>query len=160
MLHQPSVRLMSCGTAEADYAIKDEGTENKYNFKLDEALKRAKKNAGKLFNGITFYITPKVPVETKLLKNVVAANGGQVRSYASPTRADSNSVDQVSTQTPTVRILAGHDDRFVISCPEDVSIWRPLAQHHKIYTQELILTSALRQVVDWDDAAFRVPGSF
>ncbi|TBU24360.1 hypothetical protein BD311DRAFT_702198 [Dichomitus squalens] len=128
---------------EADYAIKDETTENKYSFSLDDALKRAKQNAGKLFRGITFYITPKVSVETKLLKNVVTANGGQV-----------------STQTPTVRILAGHGNRFVISCPEDVSIWRPLAQHHKIYTQELILTSALRQRIDWDDTAFQVPASW
>lgn len=67
---------------------------------------------------------------------------------------------QVSTQTPTVRILAGHTNRFVISCPEDVSIWRPLAQHHKIYTQELLLTSALKQEVDWEEISYQVQGSF
>lgn len=61
-----------------DYVIEDESTEDKYNFVLADALKRAKKNAGKLFGGITFYVTSKVPVETKLLKNVVSANGGQV----------------------------------------------------------------------------------
>lgn len=66
--------------AEADYMIKDEETEKKYNFVLADALKRARRNAGKLFAGITFYVTSKVPVETKLLKNVVTANGGQVRS--------------------------------------------------------------------------------
>lgn len=60
--------------------IKDEETEKKYNFVLADALKRARRNAGKLFAGITFYVTSKVPVETKLLKNVVTANGGQVRS--------------------------------------------------------------------------------
>ncbi|KAI0779277.1 hypothetical protein C8Q74DRAFT_1258208 [Fomes fomentarius] len=128
---------------EADYMIKDEETEKKYNFVLAHALKRARRNAGKLFAGITFYVTSKVPVETKLLKNVVTANGGQL-----------------STQNPTVRIMAGHENRFVISCPEDVSIWRPLAQHHKIYTQELILTSALRQEIHWDEVAHQVPGSY
>lgn len=56
--------------------------------------------------------------------------------------------------------MAGHENRFVISCPEDVSIWRPLAQHHKIYTQELILTSALRQEIHWDEVAHQVPGSY
>ena len=50
---------------------------------LADALERAKQNAGKLFSGITFYVTPKVPVDSKLLKNVVAANGGQVRSHSS-----------------------------------------------------------------------------
>ncbi|TFK90623.1 hypothetical protein K466DRAFT_543199 [Polyporus arcularius HHB13444] len=129
---------------EDEFAIEDEETEKKYHFNLADALKRAKRNAGKLFSGITFYVTPKVPVDTKLLKNVVAANGGQL-----------------STQSPTVRVLAGHDNRYVISCPEDVSIWRPLAQHdHKIYTQELILTSALRQEIDWDEEAYFVPGSY
>lgn len=66
--------------AEADYAIEDEATENKYNFVLADALKRAKKNAGKLFGGMTFYVTSKVAVGTKLLKTVVTANGGQVCS--------------------------------------------------------------------------------
>ncbi|KAH9915024.1 uncharacterized protein BXZ73DRAFT_106335 [Epithele typhae] len=128
--------------AEDQFAVKDGDTEKKYDFKLTDALKFAKKNAGKLFKGMTFYVTPKVPVETKLLKNVVTANGGTL-----------------STQSPTVRILDGHDNRFVISSPGDVSIWRPLVKHHPIYNQELILTSALKQEIDWDQATFRVPGS-
>ncbi|KAI0665873.1 hypothetical protein C8Q78DRAFT_480053 [Trametes maxima] len=130
--------------AEADYMIKDADTESKYAFTLTDALQRAKKNAGKLFAGKTFYVTPKVPVANKLLKNVVTANGGQL-----------------STQTPTVRMLNGHDDRFVISCTEDISIWRPLVEHgHQIYTQELILTSALRQELNLDHTEHQVPGSF
>ncbi|KAI0646001.1 hypothetical protein C8Q79DRAFT_967346 [Trametes meyenii] len=129
---------------EADYMIKDSGTEKKYAFTLTDALKRAKENAGKLFAGKTFYVTPKVPVDNKLLKNVVTANGGQL-----------------STQTPTVRMLNGHDDRFVISCAEDASIWRPLVEHgHPIYSQELILTSALRQELNLNHIEYQVVGSF
>ncbi|CDO76219.1 hypothetical protein BN946_scf184894.g8 [Trametes cinnabarina] len=128
---------------EDQFMIKDPETEKKYGFSLADALQRAKKNAGKLFAGKTFYVTPKVPVDTKLLKNVVTANGGQL-----------------STQTPTVRMLSGHEDRLVISCPADVSIWRPLVEHgHPVYTQELILTSALRQELDLDDLTFLVSGS-
>ena len=68
---------------------------------------------------------------------------------------------QLSTQPPTVRILAGHDKRFVISCPADVSIWRPLSeQGYPIYSQELILTGVLKQELEWDDKALKVPGSF
>lgn len=52
--------------------------EKKYSFTLANALKRAKKNPGKLFAGKTFYVTPKVSVDRQLLKNVVTANGGQV----------------------------------------------------------------------------------
>ena len=67
---------------------------------------------------------------------------------------------QLMNQSPTMRILANHENRKVISCAEDVSIWRPLAEHHAIYTQELILTSTLMQDVEWDDIAFQVPGSY
>ncbi|OJT11416.1 BRCT-containing protein 1 [Trametes pubescens] len=130
---------------EEDYMIQDPETEKKYGVNISDALKRAKKNAGKLFAGKTFYVTSKVPVETKLLKNVVAANGGQL----------------LSSKTPTVRVLNGHDNHFVISCPADVSIWRPLAEHgHRVYTQELILTSALRQQFSPSETAFQVPGSY
>ncbi|KAI0369629.1 hypothetical protein BV20DRAFT_967587 [Pilatotrama ljubarskyi] len=129
---------------EEKYMIEDPETEKKYGFNLADALKRAKENAGKLFAGKTFYVTGKVPVDSKLLKNVVTANGGTL-----------------STQVPTVRILNGHDDRFVISCPADVNIWRPLVEHgHPVFTQELILTSALRQELDLEDTAFLIPGSF
>lgn len=59
-----------------------------------------------------------------------------------------------------MRILKGHENRFVISTPADVSIWRPLAEHgFPIYSQELVLTSVLRQEVDWDDKAYFVAGS-
>ena len=61
---------------------------------------------------------------------------------------------------PTVRMLDANANRHVISCPEDVSIWRPIAAHHPIYNQELVLTSALKQLVEWDNYTFRVPGSF
>ncbi|KAJ2978208.1 hypothetical protein NUW54_g11319 [Trametes sanguinea] len=124
---------------EHQFMVEDPETEKKYGFRLADALERAKENAGKLFAGKTFYVTPKVPVDSKLLKHVVTANGGQF----------------LSTQTPTVRMLSGHDDRLVISCPADVSIWRPLVEHgHPVYTQELILTSALRQELDLEDPGF------
>ncbi|KAI0820066.1 hypothetical protein BC628DRAFT_1399403 [Trametes gibbosa] len=63
---------------EDDYMVQDPETEKKYGFILADALKRAKKNTGKLFAGKTFYVTPKVQIEKQLLKNVVTANGGQV----------------------------------------------------------------------------------
>lgn len=79
-------------------------------------------------------MTPKVPVDAKLLRNVIAAGGGQH-----------------STQTPTVRIVKGNDNRVVLSCQADISIWRPLAEAgHTIYAHELILSGMLRQEIEWD----------
>lgn len=67
--------------AEESYLLRDKANERRFNFKLGDALTRAKELNGKLFAGQTFYVTPKVPVETKLLKNVVTACGGQVRRF-------------------------------------------------------------------------------
>ncbi|KIP02673.1 hypothetical protein PHLGIDRAFT_111799 [Phlebiopsis gigantea 11061_1 CR5-6] len=128
---------------EKDYILKDPDNEKRYHYKLADALSRAHKKGRKLFEGKTFYVTPKVPVDAKLLKAVITAGGGQF-----------------SSQNPTVRILKGHSSRFVVSTPADVSIWRPLAeQGFPVYSQELVLTSVLRQEVDWDDKAYFVPGS-
>ena len=66
----------------------------------------------------------------------------------------------MTSQIPTVRILNANADRHVISCPDDISIWRPIAKsQHPVYTQELILTGALKQGIDWEGREFRVPGS-
>lgn len=67
-------------TAEEDYILRDKINERKWDFRLVDAMARAKENGGKLFENMTFYVTSKVPVEPKLLKNVVAAQGGKVHS--------------------------------------------------------------------------------
>ena len=46
---------------------------------MTKTLERAKKNKGKLLEGKTFYLTQKVDVDKKLMKNIVAAHGGTVR---------------------------------------------------------------------------------
>jgi hypothetical protein len=58
--------------------LADPVNEKKWRFNLVDALKRAKENKGQLFTGKIFYVTNKVPLDKKLLKNVVSANGGQV----------------------------------------------------------------------------------
>lgn len=143
--------------AESQYAIKDEETEKKYHFDLADALKRAKQNAGKLFGGIKSYVTRKVPVDTNLLKGVVAANGGQVRRLLVLLHALIGSGLCSCLRKP--RRCASSRGTTTASSSRVVSIWRPLAQHYKINTQELILTSALRQI-DWDDKAYVVLGSY
>ena len=64
--------------AEDDYILEDPANETKYDFKLSDALSRAKETGGRPFIKKIFYVTPKVPVDMKLLKNVVTACGGQV----------------------------------------------------------------------------------
>ena len=63
---------------EDDFLLQDPTGEAKFGFKLSEALDRAKENRGRIFEGMVFHVTPKISVDTKLLKNVVTAGGGQV----------------------------------------------------------------------------------
>ncbi|KAJ7770143.1 hypothetical protein DFH07DRAFT_266653 [Mycena maculata] len=127
---------------EEDYILHDEVNERKWDFSLLDAMERAKENGGKLFENKTFYVTSKIPFDTKLLKNVVNAQGGKL-----------------VTTTPTLRTLNSAPGRYIISCAEDISVWRPLTKDHVIYSPELLLTSALTQEIDWDNPAFRVPDS-
>lgn len=64
----------------------------------------------------------------------------------------------MTTQQPTVRIInASPENRHVISCKEDIAIWRPMAaQGIPIYSQELVLMGALKQAMEWDGDEVRV----
>lgn len=65
--------------AEDRYMLQDTHNEKKFRFTLSDALHRAKANRAGVFDKLTFYVTPKVPVDIKLLKAVVTAGGGSVR---------------------------------------------------------------------------------
>lgn len=71
--------LTSFVAAEEDYILRDKANERKWHFRLVDAMARAKEVGGKLFENRTFYVTSKVPVDTKLLKTVVTIQGGKVR---------------------------------------------------------------------------------
>ena len=68
---------------EDDFLLSDPVNEKKFGVDLKRALERARSSSGKLFEGMTFYITAKVPVGAKLLKNVVTVGGGKVCVFGS-----------------------------------------------------------------------------
>ena len=73
----------------------------------------------------------------------------------------SHLVWQVIVQVPTVRILKGHDNRYVISSAGEASSWRPLAENGlPIYSYELIFQGALKQKLDFETEETKVAGSF
>ncbi|KAJ7643246.1 hypothetical protein B0H17DRAFT_1339137 [Mycena rosella] len=120
---------------EEDYLLQDDAAERKYGFSLSDAVERARELKGKLFKDLVFYVTPKVTTTPALMRSVVLANGGQI----------------ITNQLPSKRMLDMHPNRRVISCADDEYSCSPFADHHPIYTQELVLSSALRQKIDWDD---------
>jgi len=127
--------------AEKEFVLKDPVGEKKFGVNLAQALRRAKANKGKLLEGKMFYLTPRVNVDKKLLKNVVNACGGDI-----------------TTQSPSLRIIrADPENRHVISCKEDISIWRSIAiEGFKIYSQELLLAGIMKQQIEWDQDEYVV----
>ncbi|TDL19364.1 hypothetical protein BD410DRAFT_792173 [Rickenella mellea] len=125
---------------ERQYALVDAANEQKYRFKLSEALERARSSKDRVLEGHTFYVTPSVSLKLnyELLKKFAASAGAKA-----------------TTQTPTIRLLEPDDRRHVISCLEDKSIWRHLAEKgYSIYGHELLLTGILTQRMEWDNPAF------
>ncbi|KAJ7099474.1 hypothetical protein B0H15DRAFT_900731 [Mycena belliarum] len=117
---------------EEDYLLHDAAGESKYGFRLADALARARALKGALFKGHVFYLMPRVPTDPALLRSVVLANGGQL----------------ITNQQPTARALGGHEGRHVIGCKEDDAAARKAVG--RVYSQEVVLTSALKQEVDWE----------
>ena len=56
--------------------LQDKAGEGKFSFKLKDAIERAKH--GKIFADKIFYVTPRVPTDLQLLRNVIISCGGQV----------------------------------------------------------------------------------
>ncbi|KZT24310.1 hypothetical protein NEOLEDRAFT_1242555 [Neolentinus lepideus HHB14362 ss-1] len=125
------------------YLLVDEEGEEKFAFKLSEALERAKLLKRQLFAGKMFHITPKVDRTLNLYKDVIVANGGQISKSA----------------MPTLRMMNGQRNyRVIISCEEDRSIWEPLvANGVTVYDKEWLLLCALKQTLDIDDSTLKFP---
>lgn len=60
------------------FLLSDRANEKKWDFKLTEAIERAKAKGGQIFKGVGFYVTQKVAIDKKLLRSVVEAHGGFV----------------------------------------------------------------------------------
>ena len=75
-------RTQSHLAAEENFPLKDPVGEKKFGVTLAEVLERKEETKGKVFEGMTFYATPKALPDTnlKLIRDVVSAGGGQVCS--------------------------------------------------------------------------------
>jgi len=95
-----------------------------WSFAPSLSVERAKREDGvNLLKGIAFYATPKVEIDVKLLKAVVASAGGQVSRLSKLCRL---SVPHPHTDSDvkayrTVRILRvnANENCHVVSCPAD-----------------------------------------
>nr|XP_011440858.2 PAX-interacting protein 1 isoform X3 [Crassostrea gigas] len=122
---------------ETPYKLKDEVTEKTMNCVLEDSLKRAQTK--KLFEGMSFYISPSVSPPSSDLEKIVEAAGGQILK-----------------QRPNTQIFTEHKDEngnmktVMITCENDVMLYKDLiAKDIAIFNAEFILSGVMRQTVDF-----------
>lgn len=67
--------------AVKDFHLKDKDSEERYNLKLTEAIKRAKANKQSLLRHVPIYCTAEIPNGPETYKAIVESNGGQFFVY-------------------------------------------------------------------------------
>jgi hypothetical protein len=120
------------------YILKDQETESKYNFRLNDAIERAR--LSKLFPNTTFSILPDTIPPFNVLKEILEACGGQALSV--PTSKGSNGSSRKKTQTNFSQ------DESIYIAPSGsnlTSLEREFPHAKAVWDTEILLTSILTQ---------------
>ncbi|XP_062589088.1 PAX-interacting protein 1-like isoform X1 [Saccostrea cucullata] len=122
---------------ETPYRLKDSATEKSMDCVLEDSLKRAQTK--KLFEGMSFYISPSVSPPCSDLEKVVEAAGGKVLKQRPHIQTF---LEQKDTN--------GNRKNIMITCENDVMLYKDLVDKDiAIYNAEFILTGVMRQTVDF-----------
>lgn len=174
------IAAMACAptlvsTSYLDYALKnnklppvekhllqDPSFEKSHNFKLSEALERARQNKHKLLKDWTIFCTPNVAGGFDTYKDIIEANGGKCVSWKGrPTTvtASKRRVDPQDKEVSQNQVEDEGDVLYLISEADkkEVSHWtkfRELASKHdmvpRIVKTEWLLSVAMAQYVHWN----------
>jgi BRCT domain, a BRCA1 C-terminus domain/Regulator of Ty1 transposition protein 107 BRCT domain/FHA domain len=117
----------------ADFALKDDETEQKFGFALAESLDKARAHVDGLLAGVRFFVTRNArppPSDSA----IIAASGGGTVLKSAPRKFEPNV--------------------FIISCDKDRRSWDQFTSlDYAVYSPELLLTSILRQRAPGQDQA-------
>jgi hypothetical protein len=134
------------------------------NFRLSEALERAKQNKHRLLKGWTIFCTEKVSGGFDTYKDIIEANGGKCSQWKGRTTTITASKRKLDTSDKEVSQNQVEDDGdvlYLISDPDKKEFpnwtkFRELAQKHdmtpRIVKTEWLLSVAMAQYVHWNEA--------
>ena len=143
-----------------DYLLVDPVGEEKQNFKLNDAVSRAKNHRGRLLHGMSIYCTEPVKGGFDTYKAIIEANGGTCILYKA--RAGSTAASKASGPDEDSDDMDIDDPEYVYlvsgSTPAEVALWPKFRQMvqgtgklARITETDWLLNSALRQELHWDD---------
>jgi len=149
------------------YYLVDNAGETSFDFKLNEALKRAVINKGKLFRGWTIYLTDKLKGGFETYKDIIEANSGSAIVYRGRTGVQLPHRRPIAAQDPDAGQESQHqggDEEteyvYLVSSlkEEDMKIWstfRALAAKQelkaRIVSTDWLLNAAIIQEIRWRD---------
>lgn len=142
------------------HALTDTETEEKYGFRLHEALERARINKRRLLKGWQVFCTEGVPGGPDTMEEVVKANGGAFAVYKGRTglTVGKRTVDPKDEASENQREDEGDTLYLVSGCnPEEVSLWekfRAMARKSnmrpRIVRTDWLLSVAMAQYIHFD----------
>lgn len=122
---------------ENPYWLKDAQAEREMQVNIRESVYRSQNK--KLFEGMTFYITPGVSPPVFDLTNVVESAGGKVVKRRLAAKSIASHKDD-----------KGNPTYIVVTCENDIHICKDLIAHKiALYNAEFILTGVMRQKLDF-----------
>jgi len=150
---------------EGPSLLQDRDTEERFGFKLVDALERAKLNQRKLLHGWSIFVTRDIPGGWETYKEIVQVNGGEVYRYEGRTgvtfprrslRDDSEHGDESEQEGSEDEL----DYVYLVSgtSEAEVKLWRTMrAQTEKqglrtrIVRSDWLLNAAMSQLIQWDE---------
>lgn len=151
-----------------DHTLIDRENEEKFGFKLQQALERAKVNNGHLFSGWQIFVTEKVPGGFAIYDSIIKANGGLCTLYKGRTdmNASKRSFHTVGGRGGANNPAAesqGEDEGDTLyfvsgTTKAEVELWgkfKKLATKEDlvpvIADKDWLLTCAMSQEIVWDE---------
>ncbi len=142
--------------------LQDLENEERFGFKLSEALERAKINNRHLFRGWTIYVTRDVPGGYETYKEIVELNGGTAVVYAG--RKGLDIIKRVRNDDPEPEAQHQGPDEdsdcvYLVSGTKQVEhhlcqLFRELAKSQgvraRVVSHDWLLNTAMSQMVGWD----------
>ena len=143
----------------AKYLLEDSEYEKRAQYKLSDALVRAKQNKGRLLQGYSIYVTEAVHGGFDTYKSIVEVNGGRCllyRARAGSTIApraapDEDTDDTESTEPEYVYLVTGTSHEEAKLWPRFRQMVASSGRNSRVVRNDWLLNTALSQQHQWKD---------
>ncbi|KAL1956007.1 hypothetical protein VTO42DRAFT_7907 [Malbranchea cinnamomea] len=141
-----------------DYILRDKESEKRYNFTLEEALRRARQNKNKLLQGRTIYCVENIHGGFDAFRSIIETNGGQCALFRGRAgiaiggrrAVDEGDASNASTEKD-VYLISGTEKSHQKLWPKFRALAHDAKKNPRIVRTDWLLDSVLCQELRWKD---------